>query len=87
MGTFVMVDPIQQTTKTKGGLILSEQDRKEVGVEKGRIISVGPLCHQELNIGDIAIYNANNVDPVDVDGQIFKVLNEHFIILIQTDVV
>ena len=83
MGNFVMVEPIESTQKTKGGLVLSEADRKEIGVEKGRIISVGPLCHQEFNEGDIAIYNASNVDGVEVDGDIFKVLAEHFIILIQ----
>lgn len=83
MGNFVMVEPVEQTQKTKGGLVLSEADRKEIGVEKGRIISIGPLCRQEFKVGQIAIYNVNNVDGVDVDGEIFKVLAEHFIILIQ----
>ena len=85
MVDFVMVEPIEQTTQTKGGLLLSEQDRKEIGVEKAKIVSVGPLCTQEIKVGDIAIYNADRVDSVDVDGEIYRVLPEHSIILIQTE--
>ena len=85
MGNFVMLDPIEQTVKTKGGLLLSEADRKDIGVEKARIISVGPFVTQELNVGDIAIYNTSRVDSVDVDGDIFRILHEQFILLIQRE--
>ena len=86
MGQFVMLEPIEQTVKTKGGLLLSEADRKDIGVEKARIVNVGPLVTQEIKVGDVAIYSIDRVDSVDVDGDIFRILHESFILLIQTDV-
>ena len=85
MGRFVLLEKIEQTTSTKGGILLSEQDRKDIGVEKARIVDKGPLCSDAISIGDIAIYNADRVDRVDVDGTIFSILLEDFIILIQTE--
>ena len=85
MGRFVLLEKIEQTTSTKGGILLSEQDRKDIGVEKAKIIDKGPLCSDAIALGDVAIYNANRVDRVDVDGTIFSILPEDFIILIQRD--
>lgn len=87
MGQYVLLEKIEQTTHTKGGLLLSEQDRQDIGVEKSKIVDKGPLCSDAVEIGDIAIYNAQRVDKVDVDGTIFRILPEDFIILIQRDVV
>ena len=85
MGNFVMLEPIKHVAETEGGLYLSEADKQQVGVEKAKIVSIGPMCTQELKIGDIAIYNQGHVDSVDVDGVIFRVIAEQFIILIQNE--
>lgn len=85
MNNLVLLDPIEQTTTTKGGLILSEQDRKEIGVEKAKVVDVGPLCTDAIRIGDVAIYNAGMVDSVEIDGDIFRCIPEQFISLIQRE--
>lgn len=86
MNKFVLLRPLKEATKTKGGLLLSEEDKKDIGVEKAEIINIGPLCSDAVQVGDMAIYDSRMVNSVDVDGEIFRVLLEDHIILIQRGV-
>lgn len=83
MGKWVLLEPISETQTTAGGLLLGEQERKQIGVEKATIINIGPLCSDAIQVGDVAIYENKMVNSVDVDGEIFRVLPEDFIILVQ----
>ena len=78
-----MVDTIEETQTTKGGLMLGQEDKKHFGVEKGKVVSIGPLCSDALQEGDTIIYDANMCNAVDVDGELFKVIREDLIILVQ----
>lgn len=85
LNNLVLLQPISSTSQTKGGLTLSEADKKQVGVEKALVLDIGPLCTDAIKIGDVAIYSAGMVDSVEVDGDIFKCIHEQFILLTQRE--
>ena len=44
IGRNILITPYKQgTEKTKGGLLLSEQQRQDIRYHKGKVISVGDL--------------------------------------------
>lgn len=84
-GQWILVDKINEEHKSKGGLLLSESDVKEAGTEKATVIDVGPASTGAIKIGDIAIYESNLANSVEIDGEIFRVVPEQYIILVQRD--
>lgn len=82
---YLMVEEIVEQKKTKGGLLLSENDVKEIGVAKGKVLDVGPNTTGTVKVGDIAVYDKRFSNAVDLDGEIFKVIQEQYIIIIQRE--
>ena len=80
---YILIEEINEVKKTSGGLMLSEGDTKEISMGKGKVLDVGPLVTDGVLVGDIAIFDKRMAHSVDVDGEIFKVLGENQVILIQ----
>lgn len=82
---FVMIKKIVEQAQTKGGLLLSEGDRKETGIIKGEVIDLGDKTTGTTQLGDIAFFEERYSAGVDVDGEIFTIIMEHHILLIQRE--
>lgn len=82
IGYYLLIEPIEMTQKTKGGLLLSTSDKKEIGVEKAKVIDAGEGC-AVIKKGNVIIYEGRAASKVDVDGEILKVLPENQVILVE----
>ena len=82
VGFWLLIEPIEMEQKTKGGLLLSTADKKEIGVEKAIVKGVGEGC-TVIKEGNVVIYEGRMANKVDVDGEILKVLPENQVILVE----
>ena len=82
---YLLLEEIVQERKSSGGLILSENDVKSVGMKKAKVIDVGPQTTGAVEVGDVAIYSESSADKVEVDGDVFIVIAEPNIVLIQRE--
>lgn len=82
---WVILDKIEEQATTTGGLLLTQADQMHLGVEKAIVTGIGPLVTDAIKIGDIAIYDKNHTNKVDIEGEIFQILWEDHIILVQRD--
>ncbi|MCH9665864.1 MAG: hypothetical protein K0U41_08480 [Gammaproteobacteria bacterium] len=83
MASWLLVEPKEnKDNTTTEGLILTTEDLQDVKVEYATILSIGPLCQQPFKIGDEIVYYKNDGNAVYLDGEIYKVVNELAILLI-----
>lgn len=85
VGFWLLIEPIEMEQKTKRGLILSDADKREIGVEKALVKGSGEGC-ATIKEGDVIIYEGRSANKVDIDGDIMKVLPENSVILVEKPV-
>ncbi len=69
IGRNILIQPEKQgTEKTKGGLLLAEQQRVDIRYHKGLVISVGDVvCGIKEN--DKIFYDKSANHKIDIDGE------------------
>lgn len=70
MGERVLLKPIKQEEKTKGGIFIPEEARKEQ--KQGEVIAVGTYKNGEklpLEKGDKVLYGGYSSDEVEIDSE------------------
>lgn len=85
----VLVEPLEATTKTAGGIIIPETASKERG-EQGRVVAVGPgkrgddgkLVPMTVKKGDRIIFSKYGPDEVKVEGKEYFIISEANILAI-----
>ena len=78
----VLIQPLEQDTKTKGGIIIPDT-AKEKPVE-GKVVAVGPGARDEngklrpldVKVGDHVLYGKWSGTEVKVDGEDFLIVKE-----------
>lgn len=85
----VVIEPIKQEEKTKGGILLPETVEKE-RPEKGKVIAVGPgkrtstgkRIPLDVKKGDIVIFSKYGPTEIKVDGKEYLIAREEDILAI-----
>ena len=78
----VLLKPVEQDAKTKGGIIIPDT-AKEKPVQ-GKVIAVGPGARDEngklqpldIKVGDLVLYGKWSGTEVKVDGEDFLIVKE-----------
>ena len=80
VGNYIVIDEVHEpTTKTIGGLELTEKLKEDIRYRKGKIISSGPEIFkkdQEILFDRIAGF------PVEYNNEVYKVINLRDVIAI-----
>jgi len=85
----VLIEPIGEEEKTKGGILLPETVEKEKP-EKGKIISVGPgkktedgkIVPMSVKVGDTVLFTKYGPNEVKIDGKEYLIAKEEDILAI-----
>jgi chaperonin GroES len=88
LGARIVVKEFKKEEKTKTGIILPGADKEPTN--RGTVISVGEgarfedgtLCPMLVKPGDDVVYTSFSGSPIDLDGQIFVILNERDILCV-----
>jgi chaperonin GroES len=78
----VLIQPLEQDSKTKGGIIIPDT-AKEKPVE-GKVVAVGPGARDEsgklhpldIKVGDLVLYGKWSGTEVKVDGEDYLIVKE-----------
>jgi len=89
LGDRVILEPVSEEKKSKGGIILPETVDKE-RPEKGKVIAVGPGKIDEsgkripMNVkkGDIVLFTKYGPNEVKIDGKEYLIAREEDILAI-----
>ena len=75
VGKFIITKEEREAYKSKGGLLLTGEDRIGMNFRKGEIVSVGDLI-TKLKPGQTIYYNKSMTHEARIEGDIFTVLQE-----------
>ncbi len=89
LGDKVVIKPLQEDEKTKGGIVLPDTAEKEKP-EKGEIVAVGPGKilrsgqHRPMSVkkGDIVLFTKYSPNEVKVNGKEVLIISESDILAI-----
>ena len=89
LGDHVILEPVAQEAKTKGGIVLPETASKE-RPEKGKVMAVGPgrrsvkgeRIPMEVKKGDVVLFSKYGPNEIKVDGKEYLVAKEDDILAI-----
>ena len=89
LGDRVLVKPIEQEERTKGGIVLPDTAKEKpqlgevIAVGTGRLLDNGQRVPLEVKVGDKVIYAKYGGTEVKLDGQEYLILRESDILAIQ----
>lgn len=85
----IIVEPIKEEEKTKGGIFLPQSSDKEspdqgmvVEVGSGRTTSSGKLIEMEVKKGDRVVFNKYGHHEIEVDGKEYIVLKQEDVLAV-----
>ena len=85
----VIVEPITEESKTKGGIYLPQSADKEKP-EQGKVISVGPgkmldsgkRAPVDVKVGDMIVFTKYGPDEVKLNGKMYLIIRQSDILAI-----
>lgn len=85
----ILIEPIEEKEKTKGGILLPETAEKE-RPQKGKVIAVGPgrrtpsgkIIPLEVKVGDIVLFTKYGPTEIKVDDKEYLIAKEEDILAI-----
>jgi len=82
IGRNILIQPEKQgTEKTKGGLLLAEQQRADIRYQKGLVLSVGDMvCGIKEN--DKIFYDKNAYHKIDIDGENYCIVKDIDVVIV-----
>jgi len=82
IGKYIVIDPDKETnTKTKGGLLLTENNREDVRYRKGRVITVGSDVIG-VNDKDRIYYDKHAGFGIELEKEQYKVIKEQDVVIV-----
>ncbi|MBE3583860.1 MAG: co-chaperone GroES [Limnochordaceae bacterium] len=84
----VVVKPLEQEEKTKGGIVLPDtakekpQEGEVIAVGPGRLLDDGKRAAPEVKVGDRVLFAKYSGTEVTLDGETYLVLRESDILAI-----
>ncbi|MEW6045194.1 MAG: co-chaperone GroES [Bacillota bacterium] len=89
LGDRVLVKPIEQEERTKGGIVLPDTAKEKpqlgevIAIGTGRLLENGQRVPLEVKVGDRVIYAKYGGTEVKLDGVEYLILRESDILAIQ----
>ncbi|MGC9046617.1 MAG: co-chaperone GroES [Minisyncoccia bacterium] len=85
----VIIEPIEEEQKTKGGIVLPDTVEKEKPI-KGKIIATGPgkrdnngqIIPMSVKVGDIVLFKKYGPDEFEIDNKKYLIGDEDDILAI-----
>lgn len=89
LADYVLIEPIKEPEKTKGGILLPQSAEKEKP-EKGKVIAVGPgkrdekgnLIPVSVKVGQKVLFKKYGPDEIKVDDKEYLICKEEDILAI-----
>ncbi|MFO7310427.1 MAG: co-chaperone GroES [Bacillota bacterium] len=88
LGDRVVVKPIEQEEKTKGGIVLPDtakekpQEGEVLAVGSGRLLENGQRVPLEVKVGDRVVFSKYGGTEIKLDGETYIILRESDILAI-----
>ncbi len=89
LGDRVLVKPIEQEERTKGGIVLPDTAKEKpqlgevIAVGTGRLLENGQRVPLEVKVGDRVIYAKYGGTEVKLDGVEYLILRESDVLAVQ----
>ena len=82
IGKYIVIDPVKEvSTKTKGGLILAEQQREDIRYRQAKIKSVGSDV-KGLKAGDDVYYDRSAGFKIEIKNETWQVIKEYDVVVV-----
>jgi len=82
VGNYLVIKEIKEkTTKTKGGLLLTDKIKEDIRYRQGVVKSVGSLV-QGVKSDDKIYYDKNAGFNVEIDENIFLVIKQQDVVIV-----
>ena len=82
VGKYIVIKPIKESsTKTKGGLILAEQQREDIRYRRAKVVEPGSEV-EVLKKGDEVYYDKAAGFNIELEKEQYKVIKEFDVVII-----
>ena len=82
IGIYLVIKEIKEkTTKTKGGLLLTDKLKEDIRYRKGIIKSVGELV-KGVKAGDSIFYDKHAGFNIELDKEIYLVIKQQDVVIV-----
>ena len=82
IGKYIVITPVKESgVKTKGGLLLTEDNREDVRYREGKVITIGTDVVGVKN-GDQIYYDRHAGFGIELEKEQFKVIKEQDIVIV-----
>ena len=82
VGKYIVIKPIKESsTKTKGGLILAEQQREDIRYRRAKVVEPGSEV-EVLKKGDEVYYDKASGFNIELEKEQYKVIKEFDVVII-----
>jgi co-chaperonin GroES (HSP10) len=82
IGKYIVITPVKESVgKTKGGLLLTEDNREDIRYREGKVITIGTDVVGVKN-GDQIYYDRHAGFGIELEKEQFKVIKEQDIVIV-----
>ena len=82
VGKYLVIDPVKEVdTKTKGGLILAENQREDIRYRRAKVVEPGSDV-DVLKTGDEIYYDRSSGFNIELNNKEYKVIKEFDVVVI-----
>jgi co-chaperonin GroES (HSP10) len=82
IGKYIVITPVKETeVKTKGGLLLTENNREDIRYREGKVITIGTDV-VGVKDGDQIYYDRHAGFGIELQKEQFKVIKEQDIVIV-----
>ena len=82
IGKYIVITPVKETeVKTKGGLLLTENNREDIRYREGKVITIGTDV-VGVKDGDQIYYDRHAGFGIELEKEQFKVIKEQDIVIV-----
>jgi len=82
IGKYIVITPVKETeVKTKGGLLLTEDNREDVRYREGKVITIGTDV-VGVKDGDQIYYDRHAGFGIELEKEQFKVIKEQDVVIV-----
>ena len=82
IGKYIVITPVKESSaKTKGGLLLTEDNREDIRYREGKVITIGTDV-VGVKDGDQIYYDRHAGFGIELEKEQFKVIKEQDIVIV-----
>ena len=82
IGKYIVITPVKEAeVKTKGGLLLTENNREDIRYREGKVITIGTDV-VGVKDGDQIYYDKHAGFGIELEKEQFKVIKEQDIVIV-----